>query len=125
MGFVVATPSAEKRTEGWHKGMWWYAVLHKFNADGKHIATDHWFAGTTADGGANVTSRAQATLDQMLESLGGYKFDNVVVRLFEVEIDGHIFGRIPVIEPEKDYESVHLEPNDLAFFEPWNGIYDT
>src|SRR5262245_40822448 len=125
MGFVTATIPSGPLSEDWQKHKRWYAVLHKFDSDGRHLETEHWFAGTTDEGEYDVTSRAKQRLELMIEAMGSYEFGDVVVRLFEVEIDGHKFGMIPVVEPEEDYESVHLEPNDLAFFAPWDGSYDT
>src|SRR5262249_43319711 len=34
----------------WRPYKRWYAVLHRFGPWGKHLGTEHWFAGTTADG---------------------------------------------------------------------------
>jgi hypothetical protein len=42
-----------------------------------------------------------------------------------VEIDGHILGLIDASDPDEDYEVIQLVPNDLAFYAPWNGEYDT
>jgi formate hydrogenlyase regulatory protein HycA len=52
-------------------------------------------------------------------------YGNVKVGLFQVQIDGHTFGLVDASVPEEGYVSIHLLPNDLAFFEPWDGTYDT
>jgi len=124
MGFVTATLPTP-RPEDWETHTRWYAVLHTFDKKGKHLNTDTWFAGTTASGQRQAVEKAQAMLDQMIAALGKVKYGNVKVGLFQVQVDGHTFGLVDASEPEEDYESIHLLPNDLAFFEPWDGTYDT
>jgi formate hydrogenlyase regulatory protein HycA len=124
MGFVTATIPMPL-PEDWQNHKRWYTVLHTFDSDGNHLDTEHWFAGTTADGEAAITKRALQKLQEMLAALGSIEYCDVEIRLFELEIDGHRFGLVPVVEPEEEYESIHLFPNDLAFFEPWDGYYDT
>ena len=51
-------------------------------------------------------------------------FCDVEVGLFSVQIDGFTFGLVDASKLEEGYESVHLLPNDFAFFEPWNGEFD-
>ena len=124
MGFVTATlptPLPKK----WQSHKRWYAVLHTFDKNGKHLNTEAWFAGTTASGEREAVEKAQAKLDQMIAALGKVKYGNVKVGLFRVQIDGHTFGLVDASEPDEGYESIHLLPNDLAFFEPWDGTYDT
>jgi formate hydrogenlyase regulatory protein HycA len=124
MGFVIATvPKPLPRDWQTHKR--WYAVLHTFDRKGKHLHTEAWFAGTTANGERKAVEKAQAKLDQMIAALGKVKYGDVKVGLFQVQIDGHTFGLVDASEPEQGYESIHLLPNDLAFFEPWDGTYDT
>jgi formate hydrogenlyase regulatory protein HycA len=124
MGFVTATlPNPLPRDWQTHKR--WYAVLHTFDKKGKHLNTQAWFAGTTASGEREAVAKAEAKLDQMIAALGKVKFGNVKVGLFQVQIDGHTFGLVDASEPEEGYVSIHLLPNQLAFFEPWDGTYDT
>jgi len=124
MGFVTATLPTPL-PKAWQRRKRWYAVLHTFDKKGKHLNTDACFAGTTASGEQKAIEKAQAKLDEMIEALGKVKYGNVKVGLFQVQIDGHLFGLVDASEPEEDYESIHLLPNDLAFFEPWDGTYDT
>ena len=124
MGFVTAT-LPEPLPRDWEKHKRWYAVLHTFDRKGKHLNTEAWFAGTTAGGERKAVEKAQAKLDQMIVALGKVKYGDVKVGLFQVQIDGHTFGLVDASEPEEDYVSIHLLPNDLAFFEPWDGTYDT
>jgi formate hydrogenlyase regulatory protein HycA len=119
MAFVVAT-------EG--KGKPWYAVLHTFDADGNHLDTEAWLAGTTAKGEQEACELAQKKRLEMLAGLGKYKLCKIKVKLFSVKIDGHLFGLVDSSEPEEGpefAERVTLWPNDLLFTPPWNGTYST
>jgi formate hydrogenlyase regulatory protein HycA len=124
MGFVTATVP-EPLPKDWQAHKRWYAVLHTFDKKGKHLSTEAWFAGTTASGEREAVAKAQAKLDQMIAALGKVKYGNVEVGLFQVQIDGQTFGLVDASEPEEGYVSIHLLPNELAFFEPWDGRYDT
>jgi formate hydrogenlyase regulatory protein HycA len=124
MGFVVAAiPSPLPRNRRALER--WYAVLHTFDKKGKHLNTEAWFAGTSTGGDREAIDKAQARLDKMIAALGKVKYGDVKVGLFKVEIDGHTFGLVDASEPDEDYERVQLLPNDLVFFEPWDGSYDT
>jgi formate hydrogenlyase regulatory protein HycA len=127
MWFVVASlPMDEHRTpDGWQKHKRWHAVLHTFDATGKHLHSEVWTAGTTADGERQVIERAKGRLSEMLNELGPIKFCDVKISLFRVEVEGRAFGLVDASEPAEGYESIHLVPNDLAFFKPWDGNYDT
>ncbi len=125
MAFVVAT--VPRIGESKYRGLQprWYAVLHTFDRVGSHLDTQTWFAGTTTEGERGAIERAEAKLEEMLKQLGPIRFKDVKIKLFQVEVDGQTFGLVDASEPEAEYESIHLLPNDLAFFEPWDGLYDT
>jgi hypothetical protein len=124
MAFVTATIPIPPPKD-WQSRKRWYAVLHTFDTEGRHLKTETDFAGTTADGERAVIERAQASLSRMLGALGPVTYCDVRVRLFSVQVDGETFGLVDASVPEEEYESVHLLPNDLAFFDPWDGTYDT
>jgi formate hydrogenlyase regulatory protein HycA len=129
-GRVVASfePPPDPRPVGWYLQKRWYAVLHMFDGWGKHIGTDHWFAGTTADGEEEVCRRASAKLDEMVAALGEVEWSDIEIGLFRVEIDGDIFGLIDVSAPEEGPEfadRVAMMPGDLLFHAPWDGSYQT
>jgi hypothetical protein len=125
MAFVVATVPRIGESKDWGLQKRWYAVLHTFDKDGTHLETQTWFSGTTAEGERGAIERAEAKLEEMLSELGPIKLGDVNVKLFQTEVDGQTFGLVDASEPDEDYESIHLLPNDLAFFEPWDGTYDT
>jgi len=91
---------------------------------GRHRDTKAWFAGTTADGEEAVCQRAAEKRDEMIAGLGDVELCGVRVKLFSVEIDGHVFGMIDTSDPELG-PRVTLEPNDFLFRPPWDGAYDT
>lgn len=124
MAFVTATvpvsPPDDRRSK-----KRCYAVLHMFTRDGAHIGTEAFFAETTADGERAVIKRAGQVLERMLASLGPLMYRDVHVRLFKVQTDGEVFGLVvDVSDPGSGCEAIHLLPNDLGFFEPWDGTSD-
>lgn len=128
MGFVVATlPSPAP--ENWQAAKTWYAVLHRFDAEGEHTGTQAEAFGTTADGEDEVIERASARVDEWIAALANVEFGDVAVNLFEVEVDGSEFGLVDTTWEADDDEELFVQatlvPNDLVFQEPWDGTYDT
>lgn len=117
--FIHTLTGQEILADDWQKWRKEYILLHTFDADGHHLHTDHWYAGYTAD----IQDEAiAAKLEEMVGSLGPITFEDIEVRLFQVTIDGIVFGLIP----DKDYDMINLEPSStISFQEPWNGSYYT
>ena len=124
IGSIAAT-LPEPMPDDWEARKRWYAILHRFDPWGDHLGTEARFAGTTADGEDQVLERARGWLREMVGGLGKVMFCDVEVRLFSAEIDGQTFGLVDASGPDWGQESVHLVPGDLAFFEPWDGSWDT
>jgi hypothetical protein len=61
----------------------------------------------------------------MIKRLGKVKYCDIKIGLFSTWIDGHRFGLIDSSVPKDAYVRLDLVPNDLAFFPPWDGYYDT
>ena len=99
--------------------------MHRFDGMGVHLETVARFAGRTADGEALVIQRARTYLSALLSRLPRLIPQDVFVGLFSVEIHGRTFGLVDASEPDEDYERITLVPNDLAFFPPYDGSYDT
>ena len=96
-----------------------YAILHIFDKNGKHVETKHWFGGTTKQIDNVALDRK---LEEMIHELGEIKFEDIKIELFQVEIDGVVFGLIP----NEEFESIDLQPSStISFSEPWDGSYDT
>jgi hypothetical protein len=111
--------------KNWEQHKRWYSVLHTFTTDGIHKKTETWFAGTASESEDIVAIRARKKRDEMISCLPDIQFCDVEIKLFSIEVDGFTFGLVDASRPEDNYESVHLLPNDFAFFAPWNGEYDT
>jgi hypothetical protein len=110
-------------TDDWAIHKRWYAVLHRVDHDGNHAGSEAWFAGTTEDGEAATIQRAQTRLRDWLDHLAGRAYGDIAIRLFEITIDGVTFGLVD--ESDEDGEHVELNPNELGFYPPWDGEYDT
>jgi formate hydrogenlyase regulatory protein HycA len=123
MGFVVATLPAGPGATHAETIRNWYAVLHLFDRKGKHLKSDVWASEAAEE--KIAIDHASRRLGKMLSRLEGIRFKDVKIELFKVEFDGQVFGLVDASVPEDDYERVDLVPNDLAFFEPWDGYYDT
>ena len=123
MAFVVAAvarPPKKRKTE-----LHWYAVLHTFDPRGRHLNTEAWLAGKAGGVQREVVERAEGRLADMIAALGKVRYGSIKASLFRVQVDGHTFGLVDASEPGEDYETIHLLPNELAFFPPWDGTYDT
>ena len=121
--FVVASFPRDQIQNHTREERLWYAVVHEFDKDGNHLQTRHSYLGSAADQGADFTKRSMKALAKLMEDLGQVRYANIKVKLFSVEIDGRLFGLVD--DSDGDTTRVTLWPNDLAFFPPWSGSYDT
>jgi formate hydrogenlyase regulatory protein HycA len=103
----------------------WHAVLHRFDLAGVHQETKHFCAGVSADGEDKVIRSALKVLSEWLMDLRSIKYGDISVGLFKTEIDGRLFGLVDTSAPDEGIIQVTLWPNDLAFYPPWDGSYDT
>jgi formate hydrogenlyase regulatory protein HycA len=124
---VTSTLTKPKRGADPWSGKRWYAVLHRFTAAGEHVGTEHWFAGTSADGEEEVIRRARRKRDELVAALGEVRFADIQVALFQVKIDRQVFGMVDVSEPGAGEweECVEMKPGGLMFSKPWRGSYNT
>ena len=70
---------------------------------------------------------ARELYQKRLAALGNISFCDIRIAPFETEQYGVIFGFIPnEVEDEEDVPCIEFRPgNYMAFYEPWNGEYDT
>ena len=70
---------------------------------------------------------ASQLYDERLASLGDVTFGDIQISPFKTEQYGLEFGLIPrECEDEDDEPAIELQPgNYMAFFDPWEGDYDT
>ncbi|WP_034264084.1 hypothetical protein [Actinospica robiniae] len=113
-----------KPDANWAAHQRWYAILHRFDHDGRHVTSDIWCPG---DG---IRHGQQERLDEWLAALPGRAFGDIANRPFQIEVDGIVFGLVP--ECHGEYPAGHEEldwaefyPGRLGFCAPWNGRYDT
>ncbi|WP_093618227.1 hypothetical protein [Actinoplanes philippinensis] len=124
-GSVTATlEDGAGAAASWFRHKRWYAVLHRFDADGAHTGSQIWCAGTSEDEDASI-DRAQACLGVWLDALPGRVFGDIAIKLFHVEFEGHTFGLIDRSEDYDGEDHAEFVPDDLGFDPPWDGCYDT
>jgi hypothetical protein len=105
--------------ENWQEERLEYAIVHLFDSNGIHVKTLYELAGKTSEIELRKSSKM---LKRLLEPLGKLNYKNVEVKPFSIIIDKIEFGLIP----DDETESIELQPSStIAFFEPWNGEYDT
>ena len=103
-----------------------FAVLHRFDATGRHLGTDI----ERVEGTRDSDTRDWARLEEMIAELGEAEFGEIRVRPFQVEVGKVVHGLIYECErweeDGEDHEWVMLEPNDIMFHPPWDsGEYST
>lgn len=105
--------------ENWQEERLEYAIVYLFDSDGNHVETLHELAGKTSE---IDMGKSNEILKGLFEPLGKLNFRNIEVKPFSTIIDGIEFGLIP----DDETQSIELQPSStIAFFEPWDGEYDT
>jgi formate hydrogenlyase regulatory protein HycA len=125
-GCVVAptltTPGTEvssKRRKKQDPGPW-YAVLHRFKLSGAYVGTDSWCAGAASSSPGDSKARAEERLASWLAQLRFVSLQDIHIRAFSVEIDGHVFGLIRE-NATRNTAILRLLPLNLVFQSPWTG----
>jgi hypothetical protein len=102
----------------------WYAILHRFDHEGRHTVSDIWCPGS------GIRRGQQERLDAWLGALPGRAYGDIAIRPFRIEVDGIVFGLVaegrgeyPGGLQEEDWTEFH--PGRLGFSAPWDGTYDT
>jgi hypothetical protein len=115
----------------WRTKKRWLAVIHRFDSEGNHLASETRVGGYDIEGRDIAGDKAWNELEEMYTALaagGKIELCDIWVTPFSVEIDGVIHGLF--YEHHKhddmDYECVMLEPRDIMFHPPWDsGEYST
>lgn len=100
-----------------------YAVLHHFDAAGRHLDSRIVSTGAAAE--------AERLLAEWLDALPDRAYGDIAIAPFAVHVDGELFGLVredyEEDEVEEEDERVHFElyPDGLGFDAPWCGRYDT
>lgn len=133
MAFVTgAFPEGMKYYSGndWRSRKQWLAVVHRFDAEGNHVATESRLGGSDAEG-EKALDEADRQLEDMLSGLtaqGAPTFCDIWVKPFSVQIGEVIHGLFyePPDGEDEETECVMLEPQDIMFHPPWDsGEYST
>jgi hypothetical protein len=106
-----------------------FAVLHRFDAAGRHLGTEVDHVEGTQDSG----ERDWAKLEEKIARLREVEFCDIRVKPFSVEFGKVVHGLIYECvdaedpdDPSATNEYVMLEPNDIMFHPPWDsGDYST
>lgn len=117
-------PFKETAPKGWEERKIWYAVLHTFESDGKHISTVAMRIGPSSDGEDEILLKAKAKMDDLISTLGQIEFGPIKIQLFEYIFDDFVFGLVDT-STEEEGDQVTMRPNDFVFSPPWNGDYDS
>ncbi|MFF5260834.1 hypothetical protein ACFY4C_17990 [Actinomadura viridis] len=123
---TYAFPEGFVHGDGWEDHKRLFAVLHRFDLDGRHVDSDVWCAGTWREqarrplAADSVLARAEARMEDLLGALPGREYGDIAIRPFRLVVDGVLFGLI--VEGD---ERAELYPDGLGFFAPWDGDYST
>lgn len=101
-----------------------FVALFVFDASGSLLDAQIDSLGPRAAVDKNAASKRY---EARLASLGEVEFADIRVAPFQLARHGVKFGLIPrTCEDEDDEPAIELHPgNYMAFFEPWDGDYDT
>ncbi|MFG2820614.1 hypothetical protein ACGFX4_14450 [Kitasatospora sp. NPDC048365] len=113
--------------DDWPAHKRWHAILHRFDHAGRHLDSRIEFTGTTADGEQAAIDAAGRILDAWLDALPDRQYRDIAIAPFAVHREGCLFGL--VVEHDEDDGEVEvraeLYPDNLGFYAPWDGEYDT
>jgi hypothetical protein len=117
-------PGDPPRGADWKAYQRWYAVLHRFDDEGRHTGTDAWCPGP------GIREGATERLASWLDALPGRVYRDIAIRPFQLEVDGIRFGLVPechgdYLEGEGEVDWAEFYPGRLGFSAPWSGRYDT
>jgi hypothetical protein len=102
----------------------WYAYLHRFDADGRHVGSDIELIDVGPNLRGELGEEASAKLAALLDTLPEREFADIAIRTFELEYDGVRFGLVDESDSRRG-DWAELYPDNLGFCDPWDGTYDT
>lgn len=98
----------------------WYAVIHRFKLSGAYVGTDSWCAGADVCADRDSRARAEERLTSWLGQLKFVSLQDIHIRAFSLEIDGHLFGLVRE-NATRNTAVLRLVPMNLVFQSPWTG----
>ncbi|MFF2897351.1 hypothetical protein [Streptomyces sp. NPDC057966] len=141
---TYAFPQGYAIGDDWEEHKRLYAVLHRFDHEGRYVDSDIEYAGTYAEqqqhpgGDGSVMARAEARMAALLDGLPGREYGDIAIRPFRLTVDGVLFGLVVEHHEGEDGDGdgdreggesaddwAELHPDQLGFHAPWDGEYDT
>lgn len=139
---TYAFPQGYTIGDDWEEHKRLYSVLHHFDHEGRHLDSDIGYAGTYAEqqqhpvGDGSVMARAEARMAALLDGLPEREYGDIAIRPFQLTVDGVLFGLVVEHhdresgdgedgEDESEDDWAELHPDQLGFYAPWDGLYDT
>ncbi|WP_441246311.1 hypothetical protein [Kitasatospora sp. McL0602] len=92
------------------------ALLHMFGHDGTHRET-------LLEAAVDL-DHAERLLAEMLAGLGVTEFGDIRIKPFTIEVEGRSWGLLDMMA-DRNEEWYELEPQQMGFYAPWDGRYDT
>lgn len=99
-------------------------MLHRFDHDGDHTGSEIWCSGTS-EHEADSIDKAETCLNDWLDALPGRVHGDIAIKLFQVKVDGQVFGLVDWSHLYDGREHAEFLPDSLGFDPPWDGVYDT
>ncbi len=123
---TYAFPGGFRNGEDWEDAKRLYAVLHRFDFDGRHVDSDIWCAGTWWEqqqrrGQADsAVAKAEARMAELLGALPQREYQNIGIRPFRLTFDDVLFGLVIERHGENEDEDdwAELYPDRLGFCAP-------
>lgn len=121
-GVIASFHEGYTHADDWPAHKYWYAILHTFDHDGNHLDSKIEEVGTDTEHDTSV-NKGKELVGIWLQALPGVTFEDISIRPFRVEFSSVVFGLI--LESDDETEWAELYPNNIGFYEPWDGSYDT
>ena len=119
MSSCVSKTKVNSMTQDWENHRREYVVVYIFDSKGNYLLTNHKYLGTAKEAKQMDETKI---LESMVKELGQVRFEDIAVKPFKTIIDDIEFGLIE----DEEFEGIQLMPSStIAFFEPWDGEYDT
>ena len=95
-----------------------YALLHTFDIEGNYLTTKHWSGLVTEINEQQFEDKLQ----EMVSQLGDIEFQDIEIKLFQIQLDNLTFGLLV----DQESKMINLQPSStISFQEPWDGEYYT
>lgn len=117
--FAFTKPFSDlEQSDDWEKYKKEYVVVHTFEKDGSYLTTNYWYSLTIDTNEKQLEDKLQ----EMVSELGDIDFQDIEIKIFQIQIDNVTFGLVA----DQESEMINLQPSStISFQEPWDGEYYT